>query len=323
MKQFFKFVRLVIDRTFEKTMWFYHAAEFLLYLGSRKFPVIPHLAWLVLFLAVLFVSCYRVWNDQKAKADNLRAQLKDLKNEQPTFDISVGEVKRFTIKPFIDECKEEVEAAQRIVDANNAVKNMAGPEVFDDLMSSFSALPAMMRTETADEKLECLSSRLKKLEKYQDKIKQLYQIRLTISGSRSDANVEIWLECDAVVKMIVDDNYPQRHVPKPAVDYGYLVPPVVTNIAPQNKTWLASYADGKGAYSKIANLNAQRPLRVFDEDFYVIIDQPAIKIKAKITSQKRHSPQHMTLHVPLTDVPTEDIAPRKSRTHEEILEDLE
>ena len=318
------FVRLVIDRTFEKTMWLYHAGEFMLYLGSRKFPVIPHLAWLVLFLAVLFVSCYRVWNDQKAKTDNLRAQLKDLKNEQPTFDISVGEVKRFTIKPFIDECKEEVEAAQRIVDANNAVKDMAGPEVFDDLVSSFSASPAMMRTETADEKLERLSSRLKKLEKYEEKIKLLYQIRLTISGSRSDANVEVWLECDAIEKMIVDDNYPERHVPKPAVDNGFnLVPPVVTNIAPQNKTWLASYADGKSAYSKIANLNAQRPLRVFDEDFYVITAQPTIKIKAKRTSQKRHTPQHMTLHIPLTDVPTDTIAPRKPRTYEEIMEDLE
>lgn len=322
MRQVFTFVRLVIDRTFEKSMWYYHAAEFLLYFYGRKHPEIPEHAWFVVFLCVLLSSFYRVWRDEKALNGALQSEIKKIKDEVPKFGIVVGEIHQFDIKPLIDAARTRVESAQTAANAERAANKLSSFGTFGTLQSS--AMTLMFGNETAEEKLEYAASHYKRLQKYEEKIKHLYQIDLTISGNRSDENVETWLECDAVEKMIVENNYPQKHVPELRSKHNHhLLPPTITSVALQNKLWLSSYASGKKAHSKIADLNADRPLALFDEDFFVITDQPTIKIKAKITSQKRHTMQHTTLVVPLKNAPVVTIEPYKPRTYEEITGELE
>jgi len=317
VSKFLLYLFLVVKRTFwgadniSKTL----GVISLFVVVGFQFTSLPWEARLGLLAALVFVGTFNVWNDEKKVAETAEKQLKEIKDKTPNFDVSVGEVKRYTIKPIVDKYAEEVREAQRVVDAKKSRENAshAGSTfgilgIAAQMSSALSSLPGMLRQETPEEKLECLSEYLGKLREYEIKLKQLYKIDLSLTASRSDANIEVWVGADNVSRMVVKDEYAKNSVPDmPRYrDYsGIYIPPSISNFSVQNKLYLASYGDKDGAYSKIANLNAQRPLLVFDEDFYILTDKKSVNLKITITSQKRNEQQETTVVVPLENVPVE------------------
>jgi predicted DNA-binding protein len=317
MSKFFEYLFLVAKRTFwgadgiSKTL----GVISLFVVVGFQFTSLPWWARAGLLLVLVFFGTFNVWNDERQVAETAKKQLENIKNKTPNFVVTVGEVKRYTIKPIIERYTNEVQVAQKAVDAKatrEAAAETGGAMGIFGMMTQMSSvinnLPGMLRQETTEEKLERLSKHLTKLRAYETKLKHLYKIDLSLTASRSDTNIETWIEASDVAKMIVDDDYARGHIPEMPRNMDYYmhtaVPPLA-NFRTQDKLYQASEGGTNGAYSKIANLNAQRPLLIFDEDFYIVTDKKMVNLTITNTSQKRNERQQLTVALPLENVPVE------------------
>lgn len=328
MSKFFVYLLLVIKRTFwgadniSKTL----GVISLFVVVGFQFTSLPWEARLGLLTLLVFLGTFNVWGDERRAKEAAKKQLKEIKDKTPSFQVTVSETKRYTIKPILDKYMNEIQNVQQIIDAKRAREAKeesegAAQATFRIGGLDFSKLSAQLssalnsslipRPETTEEKLERLNNYLAKLNTYEAALERLYKIDLSLTASRSDANIEVWVKADNVTKMVVDDNFAQKHIPaaRRNESYGrqYILPPMESFNRLSSKLYPASYADEEGAYSKIANLNAQRPLLVFDEDFYVTTSEKTINLRIKITSQKRNEQQELTVVVPLGNIPVETL----------------
>lgn len=312
MKRFIKYLGLVLGNTFwgadniSKTL----GVIGLFFVVGFQFTNLPWQARVSLFILLVFVGSYKTWRDQSDIADAYQSELAKIKDETPVFEVKAGEIKRYTAQPVINRYKAELEVAQQEVRDQQARANAPGA----GLLSAFGGLslnlPGMMRTETSEEKLERLQRYVRRLEVYETRISKIYKVELDIRGTRYDENIEVWLSSDDVEEMVLHDDYPAEKLPgMPVSDpYGRLLSSnQVAGAYHPSKLYLSGSAGKDGAYSKISGLNAQRYLRLFEDDFYIRSDVKEVRLHVKVSSQ-RTTPQEFDVLVVLDNAPVEELS---------------
>lgn len=308
MRQFLRYIKLVGERAFEKTMWWFHLVEFGLVVASLNDKV-PWYAWAAVFLVDLFVSGYKVWAEEVAQHTKLEARIAAHNDRVPKFKVAITGVTKFSIQSLIAEAEKEVTQAKTTSD------------FFDDSAAAMQIatgesvlIPGAFGGETAQAKYERLKYYLEELRKYEKKISHLYRVGMTLASTRSDNNVEIALTSKDATKMTVDDRFVSRRVPttEPPGQLGYGASIAALGpIGPtaQSKIYTYSYGNNAGAYSEIISLNAQRSRRVFEDELYIAVKPGVDSIELKFTlhSKKRDNPQHVTEAVDLSSVAVEEL----------------
>lgn len=200
MSKFFKYIFLVLKHTFwgadsiSKTLSVFS----LFVVVGFQFTNLPWEVRLGLLITLVFLGTFKVWLDERKAKEAAEGRLKEARNKIPTFEITVGEIKRYTIKSMIDSYTREVQNIQLAIDAKKAEKtkqthgsnaqtlfkitgvNLA--KISEQLTSALSS-PLIPRQETAEEKLERLSSYLAKLQTYEARLGRLYKIDISLTAS--------------------------------------------------------------------------------------------------------------------------------------------
>jgi hypothetical protein len=315
MRQFLTYIKLVGERAFEKTMWLFHLVEFALVLGSLK-DFVPWYAWACVFLIDIFVSGYRVWADALKQEGELKAQLSEHNNRVPKFDVSIGGITHFTIRSLITETEKKVEAARvaaGIASGNTQAIANTPMSVIEQLASSRSSMLGMFGGESDKEKYDRFNDHLAALRKYEKKLENLYLISPTITSSRSDNNVEVTLSAANVIEMTVENYYVSKHVPSTHAPGGMLGSSLVDYVPnikrPPSRTYLNSYGNGTAAFSKISSINAQRYLRIFEDELYIEVNDGTTTLELEFTvhSEKRDNAQHLKKSLDLTEAETKEL----------------
>jgi hypothetical protein len=305
MKLFFKYCWLVLKGCFDRVLVVFDVIVLGTWLAGKELPFEPVPRTLVAFTLIVLYSAYRVWDAERRRAEKLSTEIAELKQNVPEFDIQVGKITRYSVRPIIERVEKEVTDLERSLARANS--GPVGHSVVDAaVLSAFRqsiALAQSMGIEPAQDKFERLSSYLTELRRYEAKLTQTYKVELSISGTRTDRNIEVTVASEPSGTLVVDNNQiknelPTTHAPRSILDglgTSVYLGPHFPRL--QSKVYLVSYADGGNAFSKIADLNAGRERGLFDEDFYITVAKETFSLEFTVHSEKRDGKQTITHHI--------------------------
>lgn len=317
MREFARYTALVVKYYFNGLLaWALNFVTLVSLFVSIKFPVFPIWIGLLFFLINTFLATFLVWQKEVERACRLEARLEEIENARPKYKTSVGNVKRYTVQNLIEAAaKEVVSLRQKIENAKNPTPVPAS-RAFGGLSSGIKALRQMqgsvlpaMRSfgydEDDEDKLERLEAYHAELLEYESKLKNLFQLGLSVESSRYDKNVEIEIESSDTDAMIVQDDYERDGLPiKERQSHSSLLSPMDLGSVPHvDKYYLRSFAADNKAVSELTHINAQRPTGVFDSTFYICSKKKRTKLTIKVRSTKLTEPQVIEEVVDLTDLP--------------------
>ena len=279
----------------------------------------PIWIWIAVVILNIFGAMFLAWRDEKIRADTLASELQEMKDSQPTFIVSVGDVKRYTIQSLIDASESDFVSLERdIEDAKKPVKislpsspqTGAFSNIFAGLKRMQENMPSVMYTlgiESNEEKLERLKRYHRELIQHESKLNNLYQIRLSVESTRHDKNIEIEITSMDTLEMVVEDDYETDDFPTtapPSRDFVTALSVYHPRIASlSDKYYLKSDASNNKAVSELAYLHAAKPMEVFGSTFYVRSKMDKVELNIKIHSTKLSQPQELTVQLDLTETP--------------------
>jgi hypothetical protein len=171
-------------------------------------------------------------------------------------------------------------------------------------------MPGMLHTlgvESNEEKLGRLNRYHKELLQYESRLKNLYQIKLSVESTRHDKNIEVEITSKDTLEMIVEDDYESDGIPttsppsRDSVNAHRDYPSRLVSLS--DKYYLQSDASNNRAVSELAYLHAAKPIDVFGSTFYVRSNMDKIELNIKIHSAKLSHPQELTVQLDLTKTP--------------------
>ncbi len=323
MKDFGSFCKEVLKRCFSGLFWLADAFGLILLIASKSQPRVPWQLSLAIFAVTVFAACFDVWRNQKRKTLKVTKQLNDLRNSIPSYAIELGEIKKYTVKPLIDKYQEIVDSYKPVPSPENGTTMDLG--VFHGITSVIESVKTMAESiapmikaagfESSEDRQERLNEHLSHLKSFEKDIENIYQVGISIKSTRADKNIEITVNSSDIEEMIVGDSHVTKKVPhthKPQSGYsGLLGMAHDYGVHLQSRLYLSSYGNANGAFSKLSNLNAQRELRLFDEDYFVRTNSKKPKITFLIHSEGRIEPQNIEIELDLSQVVIESLDENK------------
>jgi len=302
----------VLKRVKEPSFFIFDAAGIIFYIIGQSLPGEPLLRILAIAIAILFLSCFNVWKDERNHSDKLRGQLIKIKNDVPTFRVGVEKLTKFTVQGLIDTYAVEVENLKRVIDTG------LSSEMRSIISSAFTQHLSVLgaRGETNEEKYDRLKDYLIKLEECEARLQYIYMIDLNIVTTKSDDNIETTIHSIMPSEMTVENDYVNNLVPKLKefeVNFASLVSPITFPTRLQSKVWLASRGGHSEAFSKIASMNAKRTMRIFEDHLYVETQEKEIELEVVVHSKKRDNEQNIKIIVSTKDAFTEQLGNQTSR----------
>lgn len=320
MREFIKYIRLVAANYFNGVLgWGLSLIGALSLLLSFRFPALPIWVGIAILIINAFLVTFSIWRTEAKRAAASEAELKKVKDEMPEYSISVGDIKKYSIQDLLDT------NSAKVAELKQKIDNVSKPEPADNssvVTGSFSAslgrsiqrmqkglLPAMrsLGYETDEEQLERLQTYQTELLQHEDKLKNLYQVSLSIESTRHDKNVEIEVSSEDTYTMTVYDDYETKDLPTTRQPDRSLVSgimPFTPNLHNlPGKYYLQSYAEGNKAFSELAYINASRPTSVFDKSYYVRSKKNKATLKIKVHSTKLNKPQLIDKSIDLSGIP--------------------
>lgn len=320
MKDLLSFSKQVIVRAFTGLFLVSDAISLLLLITSHSQPKVPWQLSLSVFIFTVYAACYSVWHEQKTKNNELKLQLKDLKEKVPEYTFELGEIKKYTVKPLIEKYSRLVSKYEPKADLPQTSTTGSVPldgiaSLVTGAMQAAEHIASFMKMagiETSEEKYVRFKSCLAELHTFEEKIKNIYQVEINIQSTRADKNIEIHVSSPQAKEMFVKDNYiknkvPRTNEPQPGHSSLFNVGFNPSDMRIQSKLYLSSYGDTKGAFSKISQLNAKRELSLFDEDFYISTSTNKIELILLVHSEGRDSPQTVNLKLDLSNAVIESL----------------
>lgn len=320
MKDISVFLLSTIKHLFTSVIgWTLNIISFATLWVSVTFQSLPIWLWIAVVVVNVFIAMFFAWRGEKIRADTLASELQAIKDSSPTFTVSIGDVKRYTIQSVIDASESELVSLEREAeDAKKPVKislptspqTGAFSSVFAALRRAQESMPSAMHTlgiESNEEKLRRLKQYHRELLQHESKLNNLYQVRLSVESTRHDKNIEIEITSKDTLEMIVEDDYETGDFPTttpPSRDFVTALGDYRSGLASlPDKYYLKSDASNNRAVSELAYLHAAKPMEAFDSTFYVRSKTNKVELRVKIHSTKLSQPQELTVQLDLTDTP--------------------
>ena len=279
----------------------------------------PIWIWIAVVILNIFGAMFLAWRHEKTRADTLASELQAIKDSRPTFTVSAGDVKRYTIQSLIDASESELTSLGRTMeDAKNPVsislptspQTGAFSGIFAGLRRMQDNMPSIMHTlgvESNEEKLRRLKRYHRELLQHESKLNNLYQVRLSVESTRHDKNIEIEVTSKDTLEMIVEDDYESNGIPTtepPSRDFVTALGDYRPRLASlPDKYYLQTDASNNKAISELAYLHAAKPMDVFGSTFYVRSKIDKIELKIKIHSTELSHPQELMVQLNLAKTP--------------------
>lgn len=314
MKDFARYLRLVTSRYFKGPMgWILDLISIASLLASIKFPVFPlWIGFAVFFINTLLITFF-IWQEESKKVAKSEAELQKLKDAIPRYSIIVGDIKMYSVQDLIRsndikiaKLKQKIESVKSPSASNSIVGGglWAGTNALQEFTKSL--LPAMhsLGNESDKDQLERLKKYHTELLQHEYKLKNLYQISLSIESTRYDKNVEVEIDSEDTYTMTVDDDYEtvDLSVAK-RLDNSWLASVGQQSFSVVSKYYLHSYAEDNKAFSELAYINAFKTTLAFDSAYYVRSKKDKIMLQIKIHSTKLNKPQQMDVIIDLSSAP--------------------
>lgn len=303
MKEFLRYVVLVLKRCFNGLFWLFGAFGTILFGLSIVLPTrVPWGASICVFLLELFYSCYHVWKDEHTNSRNLAIQIAELKDSVPKFKVTSSAITRFTVQLLIDNTTAEVEKLKPAQRTSRGLDPISGLSSTFQALSMQSPVSAAFGGESDADKFKRLSGFLKELGSYDEKLKHIYRVNLEITASRRATDIVGHLTAEAPADIHLRDDDVKLDIPtseEPSTFGSEYVPAISSRDFAINpdRIYLVTFAKGEKASTKIRSLNSQTPIPLFGDEFYIETTNDPIKMEIIVQSAERIDPQK--LHVSL------------------------
>lgn len=326
MKDFTIFLGLTIKHLTGSVLgWSLNVITFIGIFATVQYTFFPAWVWIATILFNIFLATFLAWRGEKLKVAALETKLQEIKNVTPEYTLRDGDIKKYTIQSLIDTSAKEIDDLKQVAYSTSGSSGVSRlSHVFASLgrdISHVAPLRTTLGIESDEEKLERLKLYHKELQHYEEGLKDLYQINLSVESSRHDKNIEIEITSDDTDDMIVQDDYESASIPTTSSPsrHDLILDTAASHAHSQQvfsvagKYYLQSDANDNQAMSELAYLNAAKPMDVFGSTFYIRSKKDKVELQIKIHSTKLSQPQILTKQIGLTGAPvlqiqeTEDI----------------
>lgn len=319
VKQFLYFYWLVIKKCFEGAFLVADGFGLIFLVISKSQPNVPIVISLAIFAIIFLISVFVVWQEEVRRAQNLKNELDQIKNDIPTYEVTTGAIESYSIETIVERYSNKLKTVEAKLAQKQTYIESSGSGIAALLknISSINVLPFGMAPESTEEEADRLARHIDVLEDYQEKMLKTFKVPIFFESSRSDNNVEFQIVSPKGTLLFVRNDYPARELPHTRLPYRYGLGVIPNNvlagsIANANRQYPYSYAEGHKAYSKVAKINANRKYNLFDEDFYVETNEPTVSLTVTIHSEKLQNKQVIEVMVELNDAVVEILGVKKA-----------